>query len=254
MRSFNIGRFGNSDDPWFRVGNVDVNTTIFVLGLGVISGLVFVVPQFRSLSNDLLFQPGAVFTGGQVWRVVTWPFANILDFWTLILFFVFFMLGSQLEAAMGKRLFATYLAALVFIPTALGLIFYLLTRQDGFVGGLRMVELGVLVGFAIRLPNARFWPGIPAWVVAAGIVLLNLLGSLDDVFATFFLICVVAVALVGLRSLGFAEEAHWVPKVPLPASVTGTTPTPRAPRASRCLLYTSPSPRDATLSRMPSSA
>ena len=35
---------------------------------------------------------------------------------------------------------------------------------------------------------------------------------------------------------------------------TGVLPAPATPRSNTCLLYTSPSPRDATLSRMPSSA
>ena len=34
----------------------------------------------------------------------------------------------------------------------------------------------------------------------------------------------------------------------------GQQPRPSTPRENTCLLYTSPSPRDATLSRMPSSA
>jgi hypothetical protein len=86
-----------------------------------------------------------------------------------------------------------------------------------------MMELGVLVGFGLRMPDARFWPGIPAWGIAAGIVVINMVQYLGvrDNFSMLFLATTVVVALIGLRSLGFAEHADWVPRVPLPASGGG---------------------------------
>ena len=52
------------------------------------------------------------------------------------------------------------------------------------------------------------------------------------------------------------DEADSPPqkKVKLDGSAPGTPSAGDTPRAGTCLLYTSPSPRDATLSRMPSSA
>lgn len=234
MRSFNMGRFGG-DDPWFRVGTVDVTTTVFVLGVGLFSILVWAVegPSHPVLSK-LWFNPSQVLDG-QIWRLFTWPAANFLDsIWTLLLFAIFFMLGSQLEAAMGRKLFTTYLVLLTIIPTVLGTLFHLLTGINGGVAGLRMVELGVLVGFCLRIPNARFWPGIPAWAVGVGIVVINFLQDLGNraTFSMFFLLIVVAVSLIGLRSLGFAEEADWVPKIALPAGITGATAAPRQPRTA----------------------
>ena len=234
MRSFNMGRFGNSDDPWFSVGNVDVNTTAFVTGLGVLSGLLWLLQGRRfGVLEILALDPDRVLRG-QLWRIVTWPVVNDIGLFTLLLFFVFFMLGSQLEAAMGRRLFTTYLVALVVIPAVFAILVHLATNARGGLFGLRQVELGVLVGFAVRLPNARFWPGIPAWIIAAVIVVLNLFGDIGqgNAIGVVSLLATVAVALVGLRSLGFAEDAHWVPKVPLPAGVTGTTPTPKDSKPS----------------------
>jgi len=221
MRSFNMGRFG-SDDPWFRVGTVDVNTTVFVVGAGVLSMLVWAIEgPARSISKYLVLDDRVM--SGQVWRLFTWPFANQPDFWTLILFAVFFMLGSQLESAMGRRQFAMYLLLLTVIPGAIATLFGVLTGADGAVWGLRPLELGVLVAFGVRYPTARFWPGVPAWGIAGFFVALELLQSVGNRngYAVVLLLAIVAVAILGLRAMGFADEAHWIPKLPLPASMGG---------------------------------
>jgi len=224
MRSFNMGRFGGSDDPWFRVGNVDVNTTIFVVGLGVLSIFVWAIEgPSHPLFREMWFDPSLV-ADGHVWRLVTWPIPNDPDIWTIILFAVFFMLGSQLEASMGRRLFTTFLVVLLVIPPVVATLFHLVTGGDGIVLGLRFLELGVLVGFALRIPNARFWPGIPAWAIAGGIVVLDLLqyvGVRNQGMSIMFLLTTVAVAMLAIRAMGFAEEADWLPKIPLPASFGG---------------------------------
>ena len=91
MRSFNMGRFGNSDDPWFSVGNVDVNTTAFVTGLGVLSGLLWLLQGGRfGVLEILALDPDRVLRG-QLWRIVTWPVVNDIGLFTLLLFFVFFL-------------------------------------------------------------------------------------------------------------------------------------------------------------------
>ena len=227
-----MGRFGNSDDPWFRVGTVDVNTTIFVVGMGVLSIFVWAIegPSHPLLSR-LWFDPSSVLDG-QVWRLVTWPIPNDPDIWTLLLLAVFFMLGSQLEVAMGRRLFTTFLVALAIAPPVVVTLYHLLTGAEGFVLGLRFLELGVLVGFAMRMPNARFWPGIPAWGVAGGIIVLDLLqyiGVRGQGLSILFLLTTVAVSMLMIRSMGFAEDTHWLPKLPLPVSYGGASnPAARA--------------------------
>jgi len=240
MRSFNMGRFGN-DDPWFRVGNIDVNTTVFVVGMGLVSMLVWAaegparsVSKFLWLtSKDLGQFTGGSVLSGQIWRLVTWPFPNEPDFWTLILFAVFFMLGSQLESAMGRRAFAMYLLMLTVVPAVVATLFELVTGVDGIVAGLRPLELGVLVAFAVRYPTARFWPGVPAWGIAALFVALEFVRDIGDrnYYGMIMLIAIVGVSLVGIRSMGFAEEALWIPKVPLPASMGGEA-KPQGPRPS----------------------
>ncbi len=241
MRSFNAGGFGNSDNPWFRVGNIDITTTIAVLGLGVLSMFIWALEgPGRSISKYLwlVSRDGGEFTGGsvlggQIWRLITWPIPNAPDFWTLILFAVFYMLGSQLEALMGRRLYTIFLVSLAVIPAVLLTILELISGIDGFAAGLRFVELGVLIGFAAHFPTARFWPGIPAWGIAIGIVILDILQTVGnrDNYSLALLFFTVAIALFGIRALGFAEELHWLPKLALPAAVSGTATTAKTPRS-----------------------
>ena len=178
-------RFGYSDDPWFRIGTFPVSTTAFVVGLGVVSMIVTAAegqygPLYRNLvllSEDLTFRgmPLGSVLEGEVWRLVTWPIPNEISFWTIILFAIFYMLGSQIESLLGRWRFAFFLVALTVIPAVVVTALEVLTGVSGGVAGLRMVEVGVLVAFAAQYAHARFWPGIPGWVIAIVIVGLDVL-------------------------------------------------------------------------------
>lgn len=236
--------FGGGSQPWFRVGNLDVTTTVAVVGAGIIWFFIWAIEgPSRSVSEQLFLvsegAPVGSVVEGQVWRLVTWPIVNEPDFWTIILFAVFFMLGNQLENLMGRKPFMWFLLMLTLVPAVLVTVLEIVIPD--FVGlafGLRFVELGVLVAFAAQYPTARFWPGIPAWGIAAIIVGLDFLQTLGDRndyrFALLFF--TVATGLIGIRSFGYANEVPWIPKVPLPAAMTGERApgsSGRTPRARR---------------------
>jgi hypothetical protein len=234
---YSMRRFGSSDDPWFRVGNIDVSTTIFVTALGVLSMVVWAIegargPIFRNL---ILISQNSV-TGsvldGQLWRLVTWPIPNEPDFWTIVLLFVFFQLGTQVENLMGRRPFAWFLVALTVIPAIIVTLVEVVAGVSGLAEGLRFVELGVLIAFAMQYPKAPFFFGIPAWGITAAIVALEglqIVGLRDD-YSLVVWICLIVTAMVGFRSFGYAESLPQIPKVPLPASLTGSIATSRASR------------------------
>ena len=71
----------------------------------------------------------------------------------------------------------------------------------------------------------------------------------NPVAANLLMIMIIAVG--GLAFITMTKEAQ--PRIP-PRGINVTIPFPGAAPEEVCLLYTSPSPRDATLSRMPSSA
>ena len=237
-------RFGYSDDPWFRIGGFAVSTTAFVVGLGVVS-MIFTAaegqygPLYRNLvllSEDLTFRGMALGSvlEGEVWRLVTWPIPNEISFWTIILFAIFYMLGSQMEALLGRWRFTFFLVALTVVPAVVVTALEALTGVSGGVGGLRMVEVGVLVSFAAQYSHARFWPGIPGWVIAVVIVGLDVLQytSNRNWFALVVLACTVVVALLGIRAFGYAANLTWVPKLSM-ASSSGQSSARDRPSRSR---------------------
>ncbi len=234
------GRSGGGD-PWFRAGQIDVTTTVAVIGMGIISMFVWAIEGDRHQVTEKLILIsddaglGSVLSG-QVWRLVTWPVVNEPDIWIIILFAVFYMLGNQLEALMGRRPFMFFLLALTLIPAILVTLLELIIPSFfGFAFGLRFVEIGVLVAFAGQYPTARFWPGIPAWGIAAvivGIDFLQALGDRND-YQFAMLLAVIVTSLLGLRAFGFANELPWLPKIGLPASSTGSSAGPARPRQPR---------------------
>jgi hypothetical protein len=236
---YSMRRFGSSDDPWFRVGNIDVSTTIFVTALGVFSMVIWAIEgEFGPIFRNLILISDNSFTGsvleGQIWRLVTWPVPNEPNFWTIVLLFVFFQLGTQVENLMGRKPFAWYLVGLTLVPAVIVTSVELLTGVQGFAAGLRFVELGVLIAFAAQWPKAQFFFGIPAWAITGAIVALDglqIIGTRDD-YSLVLWFCLIVTALVGFRSFGYAESFPQIPRIPLPASITGTATTQRAPKSS----------------------
>ncbi len=233
-------RFGYSDDPWFRIGGYPVSTTAFVVGLGVVSMIIWEIegrfgPIFREL---LLFSedyPYGSVLEGDIWRLVTWPIPNEPHFWTIILFAIFYMLGSQIESLLGRWRFAFFLIALTLVPAVIVTAVEAAAGINGYAAGLRMVEVGVLVAFAAQYAHARFWPGIPGWVIAVVIVGLDAIQALGNRnwFALIVLACTVAVALLGIRAFGYATNLTWIPKLSFsPASSQSSTST-RSSRSHR---------------------
>ena len=233
--------FGGGSQPWFRVGNVDVTTTVAVVAAGILWFFVWAIEgPSRSISKYLWLiseeaSLGSV-TEGQIWRLVTWPVVNEPDFWAIILFAVFFMLGNQLENLMGRKPFMWFLLMLAVVPAILvTLLEVLIPDFIGIAFGLRFVQIGVLVAFAAQYPTARFWPGIPAWGIAAAIVALDFLQTIGDRndYRFALLLSTVATSLIGIRSFGHANEVPWIPRIPLPSAITGQGAPSRPARSPR---------------------
>lgn len=245
--------FADAQDPWFRIRNFDVTTTSGVVAVGLLS-MVFRAFEGGSqpLTRWLQLVPGSV-TGGQIWRIFTWPIVNSPGFFELITIAVFFMLGSQLESTMGRRGFATLLGVLTVIPAVVLVIVSTLLDRNPVVEGLDLVELGVLVAFCAQFHRVRFFNLIPAPILGAVIIGIQVLGYLGarNWGLLFMILSITGVALVGLRSLGHANDLEWIPKIggggsPRPArapssggrgSRSGSAPSARGraarPRRSR---------------------
>ncbi len=243
MRSFSAGNFGNTDDPWFRVGNINVTTTIAFVGIGIVGLLVWMIEgPSRSISQNFWlfgeafrgFEGVGTAGGGQIWRIFTWPMfheAGARVFWVILMFAIFFMLGSQLEAKMGRKVYTSFIATLIVVPSILVTLIQIGVPMQGAVGGLRFVELGVLIGFGLAFPEAVFFFGIPARFLAAGIVVIEFIQTVADrnTLGLVFGFLLVATALLAIRAFGHAPDDQWIPLIPVPANLGGTA----APKAAK---------------------
>jgi membrane associated rhomboid family serine protease len=199
------GRRGD-DDPWFRVGTIDVNTSLLAAVLAGVS--MFVWAASPSVIDHLILWPDDV-RGGQVWRLLTWPFANNPNIWTVLNIAMLWYFGSQLERMVGRKKFAVLIALLAIVPGIVG------TAVDIPQAGIRPVEIAIFCVFAAEYPNVRFFFGIPAWVFAAvivGIEMLQLLGLRESERIILLLVSLATAALVS-RRFGLLREYAWIPRL-----------------------------------------
>ncbi len=246
MRSFSSGSFGRSNDPWFRAGEVGVTTTIALTAMGVFSIFVYVAEgSSRAVSKYFWLTPrgfssilGPSVTEGGVWRLFTWPLflddqTRVLN--AVILIAIFYMLGSRVEEVMGRIRYTRFIVFIVVLPAIAVTILDVGLGITGVAGGLRSPELAILIAFALIYPEARFFFGIPAWAMALGIIVIELLQTMADRNWFGLLLGAFVVGLAGLliRAMGLAESAGWIPRIPLPASLGGAPQRGGQPRRSR---------------------
>jgi membrane associated rhomboid family serine protease len=221
------------DEPWFRVGTIDVNTTILICGLSVISMFVWAVSNQAIDALTLYRAPTSIqdiLSGGstfQPWGMVTWPLANAPSLATVLSILMMFLFGREIERSLGRRRFLWFLAPMVLLPGVAAA----LLKTD--LGGLFLLTTGLFVAFVATYPTAIGFFGIPLWVFGAvfiGIDILQTIGSRD---LEYFVLIVVVVALGLLEARAFGlSHLEWIPRVPLPSSVTGE-PSPRGPKQGR---------------------
>jgi len=206
----------NSSTPWFRVGSIDVTTSVLVAGLSVVSLVVWAI-------DASLLEPFALFADdvrrGQIWRLITWPLVNTPEsIWTIITIAIFWYFGRELEGMLGRDRFAWFLGIITVVPAVVA------TIVDLDVWGLEYVELAVLLVFIAEFPHARFFFNIPGWVIGAvivGLQVLVLVGNRDGT-GLIFLVVLLATAALAARSFGLASGLPWLPQLPLPGFMTGT--------------------------------
>ncbi len=231
--------FARGGDPWFRVGSVDVTTTVAVTAMAAFGVILTVIEGGRgTISNGLLLSQRAL-TGGQIWRFVTWPIPPDSDFfWALLGMIFFFMIGSQFERMLGRRSYTILIGSLIVIPAVLGVLMAV-GLNEGVPGfGLSLLFLGVACGFSAMMPEARSFFNIPFWVVVAFIFFVQFL-SLLQLRSVAGLVMLMTTAFVGLvitKSLGFADRVEWIPTVPIPGAVpsaSGSSSQPARRKRSR---------------------
>ncbi len=206
-----------SDDGWFRVGSVEVTTTVLVVVLAIVSVIEWAFEgTLGPLQSHLMLDPDTV-VSGQVWRVVTWPIAypggiGLLDAFTL---FIFWYFGTEIEGLLGKRKMAWFLGL---ITVGLGLLWVgvvELSTTFGILSSVNQLELMVLLVFIAEYPQRRFFFNIPGWVIGAiivGISVLSYVGNRDWLLLLNFALGLLLTAIVA-RSMGLMSEWRGVPSL-----------------------------------------
>ncbi len=221
------------NDPWFRLGSLDVNTTVLVVLLSVAAFVVFAVePIDKPVMRALLLDPQQVLQG-QLWRLITWPFAYVsFGFWDVLTLFFFWYFGNDLETNDLNR--GRFLKFLIWVTVSLGLLSVALTVLlpfNGFLAGLGGVEIIVLLAWIAEHPDRRMLFNIPAWgfgVVIVGVEVLQLLGY-QLWFDLVNLLLGIVVCAVIARSVGLLSAYTFVPHL----GGGGTGRRPRTRRESR---------------------
>ena len=198
-------------DGWFRIGQLDVTTTVALIAAGIVS--MFLHAFDRVLTAKLAYV-GPLVREGEVWRLVTWPLYNPPDeIWVVLTFAFFWFVGHAIEDRLGRVAYTLLILAMTVVPAAVTTLFRF-TANTGIAFGLGLLGTGLLVLFAASMPHVPFFFGIPAWVVAAVFVAIDVLKLLGDrVWGRLALLAgVILVALIGGRMTGLVEVPERAPR------------------------------------------
>ena len=221
MSRFRLSAGGSrAHEPWFRVGTLDVNTTWLVVFAGAFALLAYAVGR-DNLEVHLAFLPQGTLIAQHPWTLLTWPFAILgssgaFNF-VIGLFFIWYF-GRDLEASVfGRAKFAGWLAL---VTVTFALIDWALVSviQSWLPGsalyGLQFLGLAVLVLWAGEWPHRPFFFGIPAWVLGAVYVAIQVLQDVHDTtWALLWTLLIgLAVSAVIARQYGALNEFNQIPR------------------------------------------
>lgn len=221
-RRLHFGSSGRGPhDPWFRIGTLDVNTTVLVTILSGFFVVAFAFDPFpdKPMASALALDPNAVLHG-QVWRVLTWPFSYpAVSLWDILTVAIFWYFGRDIEDnLLGRKRMAQFLVGCTLILGLLLVGMAALWPITGQLSGLAQLELMVLLAWIAEWPQRRFLFNIPAWVfglVIVGLSVVQMMGTGGWVQLLQFLLGIGLCALLA-RSLGMLAEHHALPKLSMP--------------------------------------
>jgi hypothetical protein len=203
--------------PWFRIGTVDIGTAALV---AMISAAMMVVIVIGGLQFYLQLPMSPVnVLRGQVWRLFTWPFANLPSIWNVLTIALFWYFGKRLEEEVGRTRMAKLVGILALsfgvLAIAVNLAFRVLTPglEQPVLTGLNTLQLVILLIFIAQYPTAMFFFNIPGWVIGAVLVALPVLTYLftrDPVGLLNFLLSL-GIAAVIAKSMGLLSEYPAIP-------------------------------------------
>lgn len=217
-----------SAEGWFKVGAIEVTSTVAVVVVGALGLLASVVSS--TVPYWLAYAPQFLFSG-QVWRLVTWPFADQIGMWSALNLVMLWFFGSELERQTGKRqmalIYAGAWAGFTAMWSLLGMAF------AGPLYGMQIIELAVLLLWIAEYPTRRFLFNVPAWGFGAFILGLQVLTmtARRDWGGLLTLLAGLAVVAVVAKRQGLLAAYDWIPGAR--ASARGKLRVVRPPHPSR---------------------
>ncbi|MFT4035441.1 MAG: rhomboid family intramembrane serine protease [Patulibacter sp.] len=215
------------DDTWGRLGSLDVTTTVAIVLAWTVMLIVFVVEPVSKPVNSALFLDTSAVTDGQLWRLITWPLAMpAFSLWTIVTAAMFWLFGSELERQTGRIDFLRLFVSIVGIYTAFYVVLATLLKTDEFAAGLAMPTFAVVLLYIAEHPRRPFFFDIPAWVIGAAIVALEILNDLAYRQWVQLLTVLLASAVIAViaRRVGLLSMYDQIPELPRRGRTPATSP------------------------------
>jgi membrane associated rhomboid family serine protease len=178
-----------SDDyrPVAWMGRYPVDVTTMLVGLhiacAILTALVFAAGH-SGLVNYLMFDSAEVWSGAQIWRLVTYAFIHpplgSALLWFAIEMYMLFVFGREVERFIGQRAYIALYLTLLLLPAAILTMWGLFARTG--MAGSGPLHFAIFVAFATIYPNVELLLRIMAkWValILAGIGTLSALAAHD---------------------------------------------------------------------------
>lgn len=206
--------YGNAHESgWFKLGRLEVGTTMAVVLAVACSWLAWVA--YPPIEGLLAFSLDRVLAG-EVWRVVTWPLANSVNIFGLLNVLLLWMFGTELENQVGRAKMARLLLGIWAVLTLVSAAVSFIPGTHAVLAGIGMVQFLVMLLWIAEYPRRPFFFGIPAWVVGAvlvGLQVMQMLGYRDLGGLLTLLLSMGLVAVIA-RNQGLLTEFGWIPGAP----------------------------------------
>jgi len=172
-----------SDDyhPVTWMGRYPIDVTTIPVGLHVtcaILAAILIAFGAGSMLAYLQFDTAAVWSGGQVWRLLTYAFVHAPSalLWFAVEMYMLFVFGREVERFIGRRAYIVIYLILLIAPAAVLTVWGLWQRSA--LAGSPALHFGIFVAFATIYPRVELFLRIMAkWIalILAGVYTFQLL-------------------------------------------------------------------------------
>ncbi|MFV0428077.1 MAG: rhomboid family intramembrane serine protease [Arachnia sp.] len=189
---------------------VEVTPVTVVVAAAAVSALAYVA--YPGLW-ELLDLSASGLAAGQLWRLFTWPLANVLDLWLILNLVMLWYFGSDLQRNIGQAAMTRLFIGIWIALTGAFLVVTLLLNGRVGLGGIRLVEFSVLLLWIAESPHRRFFFGIPAWAIGGVFIGLQALTLIAERAWLSLATLVLSLAFVAIaaRRVGLLSAYPWIP-------------------------------------------